>query len=90
LAAGPDESVPIERQGAGLGGHSWRSAAIRASALVILSWAGFLLIPDRLMAFLSTRVTPHSRDALVTLWVVVFFVALCRVFVILQRRREKG
>jgi hypothetical protein len=40
------------------------------------------------MAFLSTRVTPHSRDAVVTLWVIAFFVVLCRVFVILQGRRE--
>jgi hypothetical protein len=88
LSAEPNESGSNERQRAGLGGQSWGPAALRAAALVILSWAGFLLIPDRLMAFLSTRVTPHTRDALVTVWVAVFFVALCRVFVILQGRQK--
>ena len=49
-------------------------------------------IPDRLVAYLSTRVGPDVRDVLVLLWVLVWFVFLCWLFVVLQlgRPRERA
>jgi len=49
---------------------------------------GLVLVPDRLVAYLSLHVPPRTRDALVTLWAVVAFVALSRVFVLVQRGRR--
>jgi hypothetical protein len=67
-------------------GESWGGALWKAALLLVLAWLGFLYVPNRLLAYLSTRVTPHARDALVTLWVVAFFAALSWLFVALQRR----
>lgn len=68
--------------------RSWAGAGARALLVLVLSWLAFLLVPDRLMVFLTTRVAPRTRDALVTLWVVVSFVVLSWVFVALQRERR--
>ena len=67
----------------------WAGANLRALVVVVLCWAGFLFVPDRLIAYLATRVSPHTRDALVSLWVLAFFVALSWVFVALQRRSRR-
>jgi hypothetical protein len=66
----------------------WGGAALRAVLILVLSFVGFVIVPDRLLAFLATRVEPTPRDALVLIWVVVFFVVLTKVFVALQRRRS--
>jgi hypothetical protein len=71
------------------GTDSWGRASWNAGLILILAWAGFLFVPNRLMAYLTTRVTPHARDALVTLWVIVFFVALSWLFVRLQKGRRR-
>jgi hypothetical protein len=68
--------------------RSWAGAGARALLVLVLSWLAFLLVPDRLLVFLTTRVAPRTRDALVTLWVVVSFVVLSWVFVALQRERR--
>jgi hypothetical protein len=68
---------------------SWGQAVSKAGLIVVLAWAGFLFVPNKLLAFLTTRVTPHARDALVTLFVVVFFVALSWLFLTLQKPRRR-
>ena len=65
---------------------SWMDATLRAALILVLSIVGFMIVPDRLLTFLATRVEPTLRDALVLLWNVVFFVVLVKVFVSLQRR----
>jgi hypothetical protein len=71
----------------GRGAERWPAAWLRAAIILVLAVAGFMIVPDRLLVYLSTRVTPHARDALVTLWTVAFFIALSWIFVALQRRR---
>ena len=62
-----------------------------ATAVILaLAYLGFLVVPNRLVAFLATRVGPNVRDGLVTAWVTLFFVALSGVFVAIQRRRKRG
>ncbi len=55
--------------------------------LLALSILFFVFIPDRLLVWLSTRVTPRVRDTIVLLWVVVAFVVMAKVFVLVQRWR---
>jgi hypothetical protein len=69
--------------------RGWSGAALKALAVIVLCWVGFLFVPDRLLVYLTTRVSPHTRDALVSLWVVAFFVALSWAFVALQSRRSR-
>jgi hypothetical protein len=71
------------------GAESWGRGLLKAALVLILAWGGFLFIPNKLIAYLTTRVTPHARDLLVTLWVLVFFVALSWLFVILQEGRRR-
>ncbi len=56
----------------------------RAALVLILSFLGFVLIPNRLVAYLSLHVVPRTRDALVLLWVIAFFVFMSWLFVRLQ------
>lgn len=65
---------------------TWRDATLRAALILVLSFVGFMIVADRLLAFLATRVEPTLRDALVLLWSVVFFLVLAKFFVALQRR----
>ncbi len=67
----------------------WVPALVRAAIVLVLCWIGFLFVPNRLLAFLTTRVTPHARDALVTLWVIAFFIAMSWLFVALQKGRRR-
>ena len=68
------------------GGEGWSRALLKAAAVLALSWIGFLFIPSRFLSFLTTRVGPNVRDALVAGWVVLFFIALTWGFIALQRR----
>jgi hypothetical protein len=68
--------------------ESWGPAILKAAILLALSWIGFLFVPNRLLAYLATRVTPHPRDLLVTLWVAAFFVGMSFLFVALQKERR--
>jgi len=83
------EPPPAGRSEGGTEG-GWGAALWRAALVLLLAWAGFLVIPDRLLAYLAIRVSPHTRDALVTLWVAAFFVALSWLFVALQRPRRRA
>jgi hypothetical protein len=69
--------------------EGWGRAIVKAAAVLVLCAVGFLFVPDRLLAFLTTRVGPKVRDALVAGWVIVFFLALSGGFVALQRERRR-
>jgi hypothetical protein len=68
-------------------GMSWAAAAVRATIVLFASVVVFIVVPDRALAYLSLHVAPGVRDLLVTLWIVVAFVAVARLFVRVQRRR---
>lgn len=74
--------------GEGIGAQGWLSAAWKAAAVLIAAVVGFMVVPDRIVAYLSPRVAPRTRDAIVLLWSIVWFVALSFAFVTLQRRRR--
>jgi hypothetical protein len=54
--------------------------------MILLSYLVFVLIPNALIAYLTTRLTPTGRDLLVVGWWVLAFLLSCLVFVRLQRR----
>jgi len=62
---------------------------VRALVVLVASFLVLVIVPDRLLAFLSPRVTPGSRDLVVVAWVTIAFVALCWLFVALQRGRRR-
>ena len=64
------------------------TAAWKAAAVLIAAVVAFVVVPDRLMAYLSLHVTPRTRDAIVLLWSISWFVALSFAFVLLQRTRR--
>jgi dipeptide/tripeptide permease len=56
--------------------------------MVVVSFLLFVLIPNTLLAYLTTRMTPTGRDLVVaTTWALGFVVA-CVIFVRLQPRRR--
>lgn len=86
----PDGVSQGEGRGGGpTGGDGWGGAAVRAIVVLIASFVGLVIVPDRLLAYLATRAVPRTRDMLALLWVVVVFVALSYAFVALQRRRTR-
>jgi membrane-bound metal-dependent hydrolase YbcI (DUF457 family) len=66
--------------------ESWGRALLCGAVVLILAIVGFGVVPDRMITYLSTRVTPIARDLLVTLWVVAFFIFLTWLYVRLQPR----
>jgi hypothetical protein len=77
--AGPPRSEADER---------WDGAALRALAAVVLSLLMFIVIPDRVVTYLSRHVVPTARDLIVLAWVTFAFLFMCWAFVRLQGRRE--
>ncbi len=67
----------------------WGGALVRAAVVLIACFMGFVIVPNWLVDYLATRVVPRTRDGLVVLWVVVFFVAMSYGFVALQRKRAR-
>jgi len=61
---------------------------VKAAVMIVALVAGLVVIPDRLLSYLSPRVGSTARDALVLGWEVVAFVALAWAFVALQRGRR--
>ena len=77
--AGPTSSRSDER---------WGGAALRALAVVVLSLIMFVVIPDRVVTYLSRHVVPTARDLIVLAWVTFAFLFMCWAFVRLQGRRD--
>ena len=69
------------------GSMTWGEGLVRAAVLLVVSVVVFLVVPDRLIAWLSLHVAPRLRDLLVTLWTVAAFVGVAYLFVRLQRDR---
>lgn len=72
----------------GGGSEGWGRATWKAVVILVAAVVGFVVVPDRLVAYLSLHAVPRTRDAIVALWVTVFFLALSWAFVALQRKRE--
>jgi hypothetical protein len=70
------------------GDERWDGAALRALAAVLLSLLMFIVIPDRIVTYLSRHVVPAARDLIVLAWVTFAFLFMCWAFVRLQGRRN--
>jgi hypothetical protein len=68
---------------------SWGEAIVRAAILLVASVVVFMVVPDRLIAYLSLHVAPAVRDVLVTSWTVVAVCVVAALFVRLQRRKVR-
>jgi len=79
LAAGSPSSSSKER---------WGGAVLKGLAAVLLSLLLFIVVPDRLVTYLSRHVVPAARDLIVLAWVTFAFLFMCWAFVRLQGRRE--
>ncbi len=75
-----------ERAGGDADARSWGAAFIAAAVMVLLSFLAFVLIPNSLLGYLTTRMTPTGRDLVVVGWWTLAFLISCVVFVRLQRR----
>ena len=67
--------------------EGWGRASLKALAVWVCALAGVVLIPDRLIAYLSLHVSPPTRDLLVLLSFVIAFLLVGWLFVRLQRQR---
>jgi hypothetical protein len=63
----------------------WGGAVVRAAIVVIVAVALFVIVPDRLLAYLSLHLVPLWRDLVMVAYLGVAFVVACVVFVRLQR-----
>ena len=69
--------------------ESWARATGLAAVMILVTYLAFVLIPNNLLTYLSTRTVPFTRDLLVTLYWTVAFVFSCWLFVRLQRSSER-
>jgi hypothetical protein len=65
--------------------RSWVEPIVRAAIMLAVSWIVFLVVPNRLLGYLSVHLEPTPRDLLMVLWWVIAFVFACWLFVRLQR-----
>jgi hypothetical protein len=65
--------------------RSWVAPTVRAAVMLVASVIVFLVIPNRLLGYLSVHLLPTARDLLVTLWWAIAFVFACWLFVRVQR-----
>ncbi len=75
--------MPVEQQ------TSWARGIGLAAVVMLASYLVFVLIPNDLLTYLSTRTVPFTRDLLVTLWWMAAFVAACWLFVRVQRKHGR-
>jgi hypothetical protein len=71
-----------------MSGMSWGWAIARAAVAIVISLALFVLVPDRLLAYLSLHLVPVWRDLVMVVYVAIAFVVGCIAFVWLQRVRS--
>ena len=65
----------------------WGSAIARAAIVLVVTVVLFLIVPDRLLAYLSLHLIPFWRDLAMLAYTAVAFVAGCVIFVRLQGAR---
>jgi hypothetical protein len=70
------------------GDGGWPVAVLKSVVILVLSLGLLVLVPNRLLGYLATRVGPNVRDGIVTASVAVFFVALAWAFTALQGPRR--
>jgi hypothetical protein len=66
---------------------SWARAVGRAAIVIVVAVALFVVVPDRLLAYLSLHLVPLWRDVVMVCYGGVAFIAACVLFVRLQRVR---
>jgi hypothetical protein len=66
---------------------SWWRAIVRAAVVIVMALALFVLVPDRLLAYLSLHIVPFWRDVLMLCYVGVAFMLACWIFMRIQRVR---
>jgi hypothetical protein len=66
------------------GDGRWGSAFIRAALVLVISVVLFVVVPDRLLAYLSLHLVPLWRDLAMLAYIAVAFVVGCLIFVRLQ------
>lgn len=66
----------------------WGSAIVRGAIVLVVTVVLFLIVPDRLLAYLSLHLLPFWRDLAMLAYTAVAFVAGCVVFVRLQAARS--
>jgi hypothetical protein len=79
--------IPPTGPGA-VGDGSWGVASVKAVAMIAISFLVFVLVPNSLLGYLTTRMTPTGRDLVVAAWWLAAFVVACWIFVRMQRRRR--
>ena len=62
----------------------WGSAIARAAILLVVAVVLFVIVPDRLLAYLSLHLVPLWRDLAMLAYTAAAFVVGCAVFVRLQ------
>jgi hypothetical protein len=62
----------------------WWSAIARAAIVLVVSVVLFVIVPDRLLAYLSLHLVPLWRDFAMLAYTGIAFVVGCIVFVRLQ------
>lgn len=82
------DSGPARTGGGVRVGARWGGASLRALALWVLAFAGFVAFPDWLVTHAFQNVRPSGRDALVLAWVVGWFIGMSWLFVRLQQGDE--
>jgi hypothetical protein len=65
----------------------WGAASVRAVVVLVVSVIVFVLVPDRLLAYVTLHLVPFWRDVLMLAYAAAAFLAGCIVFVWLQGTR---
>ncbi|HEX3300624.1 MAG TPA: hypothetical protein VHW68_10995 [Actinomycetota bacterium] len=65
----------------------WGRAIVRAAIVLVVAVVLFLIVPDRLLAYLSLHLVPLWRDLAMLAYTAVAFLVGCVVFVRLQGTR---
>jgi len=58
---------------------------VGAAIMIVVSYLAFVLVPNSLLGYLSTRVVPTWRDLIVVAWWALAFLGCCALFMRLQR-----
>jgi hypothetical protein len=70
--------------------RSWGSASTMSGVVLVISILAFMIIPNQLIAYLSTRVTPTGRDLLVSAWWLLALIACSWLLVRVQDLERQG
>jgi hypothetical protein len=81
-----ESSVRVDDLGNTPVSSSWGRATALAAAMLLVVLLTLVLIPNALLGYLTTRVTPNARDLIVVAVWMVGFVLCCVLFLRLQRR----